>query len=328
MDTTNSSEKPQRRVKHGQRPTEPLADWPAEFGAAGAEQPAATSGDAPELQQLKALALAATPGEWMRLFGERTVYDRMSDGCRGNVIVRADYPFNQQDAANLDYIAAANPAVVLGLIARIERLTTVPEQAPSTEQEWAKVDPAVAFHLIERHAEDWADAGRMMEAWRAAVSAATKPTADLSAGGLLKMWKQAEADATDTMPAPFQFARSLLATKPAAAPDYWSSQRKMIERAIIGLRDGWATRKDADDALQALAAAPAASTTGAAQTVDQVRNQALEEAAKTAEATRVAQVQYGLSIFQDGDGTRDDIATAIRALKSRPTPTHSSEAGE
>lgn len=72
----------------------------------------------------------------------------------------------------------------------------------------------------------------------------------------------------------------------------------------------------------------AASTTGAAQTVDQVRNQALEEAAKTAEATRVAQVQYGLSIFQDGDGTRDDIATAIRALKSRPTPTHSSEAGE
>jgi len=47
MDTTNSSEKPQPRVKHGQRPTEPLADWPAEFGAAGAEQPAATSGDAP-----------------------------------------------------------------------------------------------------------------------------------------------------------------------------------------------------------------------------------------------------------------------------------------
>ena len=54
---------------------------------------------------------------------------------------------------------------------------------------------------------------------------------------------------------------------------------------------------------------------------DQVRNQALEEAAKTAEATRVATVQYGLSLFQDGDGTRRDIAEAIRTLKSAATQT-------
>lgn len=40
------------------------------------------------------------------------------------------------------------------------------EAEPSVEQEWAKVDPATAFHLIERHAEDWSDAGRMMLAWR------------------------------------------------------------------------------------------------------------------------------------------------------------------
>ena len=31
------------------------------------------------------------------------------------------------------------------------------------------------------------------------------------------------------------------------------TQSKMIERVIIGLRDGWATRKDADDAIAALA---------------------------------------------------------------------------
>jgi hypothetical protein len=48
------------------------------------------------------------------------------------------------------------------------------------------------------------------------------------------------------------------------APAYWNSQRKMIERAIIGLRDGWATRKDAEDALAALASAPAAQQAGAA----------------------------------------------------------------
>lgn len=50
MDTTNSSENQQRRIKHGQRPTEPLAGWPAEFGGAPtaeSAQPAATSGDDP-----------------------------------------------------------------------------------------------------------------------------------------------------------------------------------------------------------------------------------------------------------------------------------------
>jgi hypothetical protein len=46
-----------------------------------------------------------------------------------------------------------------------------------------------------------------------------------------------------------------------AALSYVNSQRKMIERAIIGLRDGWATRKDADDALALLT--PTTSTVSA-----------------------------------------------------------------
>lgn len=40
------------------------------------------------------------------------------------------------------------------------------ERKPDNSQEWAKVDGAIAFHLIERHADDWNDAGRMMDAWR------------------------------------------------------------------------------------------------------------------------------------------------------------------
>lgn len=40
------------------------------------------------------------------------------------------------------------------------------ERKPDDSQEWAKVDGAIAFHLIERHADDWNDAGRMMDAWR------------------------------------------------------------------------------------------------------------------------------------------------------------------
>lgn len=39
---------------------------------------------------------------------------------------------------------------------------------PDTSQEWARLDGATAFHLIERHADNWVDAGRMMDAWCAA----------------------------------------------------------------------------------------------------------------------------------------------------------------
>jgi len=52
------------------------------------------------------------------------------------------------------------------------------EDAPEGEQEWAKVDPATAFHLIERHAENWADAGRMMLAWRDANPAPATASGD------------------------------------------------------------------------------------------------------------------------------------------------------
>lgn len=71
---------------------------------------------------LRKLAEEATPGPWMRLFGERTVYDRMEDGCRGNAIVRADLGYSIQDTLNIDYIAAANPSTILQLLDYIETL--------------------------------------------------------------------------------------------------------------------------------------------------------------------------------------------------------------
>ena len=75
-----------------------------------------------DTKNLRTLAEAATPGPWMRLFGERTVYDRMEDGCRGIAIVRSDYsPPTQKEAANIDYIAACSPDVVLALLDALER---------------------------------------------------------------------------------------------------------------------------------------------------------------------------------------------------------------
>lgn len=94
--------------------------------------PCEGSGVAPilsaELAELRKLAEAATNGPWMRLFGERTVYDRMEDGCRGNAIVRADLGCSRSDAANLDFIAAANPAVILRLLDALAAAPAVPAQ--------------------------------------------------------------------------------------------------------------------------------------------------------------------------------------------------------
>lgn len=355
-----------------------------------------------DLQQLKALALAATPGPWVHRFDpgnpagvQHGVKLEGEHGCWvADFLDNADRSTEGGGAGerNAAFVAAANPAVVLGLIARIESLTTVPEQAPSTEQEWAKVDPAVAFHLIERHAEDWADAGRMMEAWRAAVSAATKPTAcALPPTG----WTCTRApghegpcaavptevcadDYTPEQMVVYQHgvedgklvARGMerykagiaareAATKPAAAPqkdtpesmansnarfaidgaiqygrenrnqppstdhwlyEYWNIGRQLNEAG----RTGW-------DNVTPMAAAPASSTTGAAQTTEEVRDQALEDAALAAEKVQddYSERQGGKwpELRDDAATGAGDCATAIRALK-RPTPTHSSEAGD
>lgn len=61
------------------------------------------------------------------------------------------------------------------LRAEVERLRaamTVPTIEPNS-QNWQGMDGAIAFHLIERHADSWADAGRMMHEWRDANAART-----------------------------------------------------------------------------------------------------------------------------------------------------------
>lgn len=55
-----------------------------------------------------------------------------------------------------------------------ELLTAAPSpqpelsEAPDTSQDWARLDGATAFHLIERHADGWSEVGHMMESWRSA----------------------------------------------------------------------------------------------------------------------------------------------------------------
>ena len=78
-----------------------------------------------DINELRRLAQEAmhplTKGRWMRLFGERIVYDRMEDGCRGIPVVSTPFsPPHPFEAACLDFIAAANPATISELLDRLE----------------------------------------------------------------------------------------------------------------------------------------------------------------------------------------------------------------
>src|SRR6478736_6953680 len=66
------------------------------------------------------------------------------------------------------------------------------DAAPDTSQEWAKLDGATAFHLIERHAEDWNETGRMMESWLAArlSAAAAQPAPTTAQQPVVKPWHE------------------------------------------------------------------------------------------------------------------------------------------
>ena len=104
------------------------------------------------INELRRLAQAAshptTKGRWIRLFGERTVYDRMEDGCRGIPVVSTDkHPPSPFEAACLDFIAAANPAAITKLLDRLE--------AAEKERDW--------------HAERCEDAMNECDALRAKI---------------------------------------------------------------------------------------------------------------------------------------------------------------
>lgn len=59
-----------------------------------------------------------------------------------------------------------------------------PDEPPlEARQDWAKLRGAIAFQIIERHADDWDEIDTMMEEWRVArtqaVAARTLPTTEL-----------------------------------------------------------------------------------------------------------------------------------------------------
>ena len=129
-----------------------------------------------DTNKLRRLAQAAmhpvTKGRWMRLFGERTVYDRMEDGCRGIPVVSTDkHPPSSFEAACLDFIAAANPAAVSEILDRLEAAESDGlEQARllgmSGEREAALLSKLEAAEKDAAHQKALADSAlRVAEGW-------------------------------------------------------------------------------------------------------------------------------------------------------------------
>lgn len=72
----------------------------------------------------------------------------------------------------LKWCHGGEPCGTAEAIAVIEKALAQPEQEPVTvednSQQWKGMDGAIAFHLIERHADGWNDIRKMMGEWLSA----------------------------------------------------------------------------------------------------------------------------------------------------------------
>ena len=72
----------------------------------------------------------------------------------------------------LKWCHGGEPCGTAEAIAVVEKALAQPEQEPVTvennSQQWKGMDGAIAFHLIERHADGWNDIRKMMGEWLSA----------------------------------------------------------------------------------------------------------------------------------------------------------------
>lgn len=94
---------------------------------------------------------------------------RLTDRARAIAAQFRSHPVSR----GIDEIEAAGE-MLYALADELERLRAqaLPTVEDINAQRWAGMDGTTAYHLIERHGEDWWHCGRLMEAWRAANAAA------------------------------------------------------------------------------------------------------------------------------------------------------------
>jgi len=88
-------------------------------------------------------------------------------------LIKYQYGGSSEAMTAMQNVAWRTLDTIEGLETELANLTPNIEDA---SQDWAKLDGAVAWHLIERHAENWGDVGKMMDEYVAAKL--TKPEQD------------------------------------------------------------------------------------------------------------------------------------------------------
>ena len=104
---------------------------------------------------------------------------------------------------------------ITNLRAAIEQMKAEDLLIDSGKQNWKGMSGAVAWHLIERHADGWPAVGAMMEEWLAANTAPVAPTG----------WKLVPAEPTEEMLKagyfePTRANSAIYKSMLAAAPEY------------------------------------------------------------------------------------------------------------
>lgn len=120
----------------------------------------------------EALEAGPTDGPWtVELGGSPSV-------AIANDVMLLAKTLGDNDDANAAFIAACNPVAIRELIERLEeaelkikelRGDHVPTPDDISAQDWSGMDGAIAYHLIDRHGENWSHIGRLMHAWRDAA---------------------------------------------------------------------------------------------------------------------------------------------------------------
>lgn len=82
------------------------------------------------------------------------------------------YGLGRDRAKFVHYLVAFANLVAAKALAQLEQEQEPVATVENNSQQWKGMDGAIAFHLIERHADNWSDARKMMEEW---LSANTTP---------------------------------------------------------------------------------------------------------------------------------------------------------
>ena len=116
---------------------------------------------------------------------------------------------------------------------------------PDNMQDWAGMDGAIAWHLIERHADNWADIGKMMGEWLAANRGAQPAPAVVEPFGYFKAEPFGWTDCAETD----EGAIALYASPPPhqiAEPASHAVKDVLAERQRQINVEGWTPELDDD----------------------------------------------------------------------------------